>query len=364
MSAISLRELSDYLSEVLAAECAETYWIRAEIASLNVRSGHGYFELVEKSANGTLQAKARATCWSSMYGMLQAYFKEETGMVLQAGMQVLLEVEVTYHAVYGLSLNIVGIDPQYTIGDMQRQRELIIKRLQDEGVFDMQRSLVLPTLVRRIAIVSSEQAAGYEDFIHQLHASPYAFTTTLYPAVVQGDGAERSIVKALDTICERQDEYDVVVIIRGGGAVTDLGCFDNYEIAAHCAQFPLPILTGIGHTKDVSITDMVVLMALKTPTAVATFLIDHMSQQKEVIDRLRQQLKMTAERQILIRKHQLELLGQRIEMCNPERIYKMGYSLTLVNGKVLRHVADVQTGQVMTTYVQDGEIEAVVSNVK
>lgn len=364
MSTISLRELSDYISEVLAAECAETYWIRAEIASLSIRSGHGYFELVEKSAKGVLQAKARATCWSSLYGMLQAYFKEQTGLALQVGMQVLLEVEVNYHAVYGLSLNIVGIDPQYTIGDMQRQRELIIKRLQNEGVFDMQRSLVLPTLVRRIAIVSSEQAAGYEDFIHQLQASPYTFSTTLFPAVVQGEGAERSIVKALDAICERHDAYDVVVIIRGGGAVTDLGCFDNYEIAAHCAQFPLPVLTGIGHTKDVSITDMVVFMALKTPTAVATFLVERMSQQKEVIERLRQQLKMTAERQILIRKHQLQLLSQRIEMCNPERIYRMGYSLTFVDGKVLRRVADVRVGQVLTTYVHDGEIEAVVSHVK
>ena len=356
MKTLGLKELCDCIGDAVAMEMAGSWWVCAEIASLTMRGGHGYLELVEKGQKGLLQAKVRATCWSSLWGMLQAYFAEQTGMPLQVGMQVLVEVEVNYHAVYGLSLNIVGIDPQYTMGDLQRQREQTIRRLQEDGVWDMQRSLTLPTLVKRIAVVSSAQAAGYEDFIHQLAAGGFGMETTLFEAVVQGDGAEKSILQALNQIASKADSWDAVVIIRGGGSSTDLGCFDSYEIASHCAQFPLPILTGIGHTKDVSIVDMVVHLPLKTPTAVAAFLIDRMAGLQEQLTRLRQRLQMTAERQILIRKHQLDMLRQRLEMCNPERIYKMGYSVTTVNGKVIRSQAEVAAGQRLVTCLADGEI--------
>lgn len=360
MSSLSLIELCNRIEEAICDSLQPTYWIRAEIASLTTRGGHGYWELVDKGQSGILSAKVRATCWSSIYGMLQAYFREQTGVNLEVGMQVLVEVEVSFHAVYGLSLNIINIDPQYTTGDLKKQRDLTIQKLQQEGIWDMQRMLRLPSLIKRIAIISSSKAAGYEDFMHQLQASPYAFSTTLYEAIMQGDQAENSLIAALNAAYECADDYDIVVIIRGGGSTTDLTCFDSYEVAAHCAQFPLPIFTGIGHTKDISITDMVAHSALKTPTAVAADLISRMDDQAKILEQWRQRLVQTAQRQILIRRHVLELLNQRLTMRNPEYIYHMGYSLATVDGRVIMSVKDVQPGDIITTHLNDGETQSTV----
>ncbi len=366
MISYSLSQFSDLIGQALAVEFDDPYWVRAEIASLSCKGGHGYFDLVEKGSDGILAAKLRATCWANTYAMLSAYFEQEAGVKLQAGMQVLLQVEVHWHDVYGLSLNILNIDPQYTVGDLAKQRQDTIKKLQDEGILDMQQSLTLPTLVRRIAVISSDSAAGYEDFINQLNPTPlhpYSSTplhATLFPAIMQGDYAEASILKALAAIAEREDEFDVVVIIRGGGANTDMSCFDNYLLAATCAQFPLPIITGIGHTRDVSILDLVAHKALKTPTAVAAFLSDRLMEEVNRVEDLRRRLKQTAERQILIRRHVLEMLAQRIAACNPERIYKMGYSLTTINGQPLTGKNQVKAGQTIVTHLSDGEIESVV----
>ncbi|MCQ2333021.1 MAG: exodeoxyribonuclease VII large subunit [Paludibacteraceae bacterium] len=357
MRSYSLSQLCEQIQDALSMELADTYWVRAEIASLTIRGGHCYLELVEKTdSTGLLSAKVRATCWSNVYKMLSAYFAEETGSALQVGMQVLLEVEVQFHAVYGLSLNICNIDPTYTVGDMARQRAETIARLQQDGVFDLQQSLTLPSLIHRIAVVSSDTAAGYEDFVHQLQASHYAVHTTLFAATMQGDQAERSIIAALRAICEVVEDFDVVVIIRGGGSTTDLTCFDSYDLASHCAQFPLPILSGIGHTRDVSVVDMVVYAALKTPTAVAASIVERFDVASEQLRDWRRRLQMTAERQILIRKHALELLRQRLSMCSPQRIYQMGYSLLTVNGKVVESAQDVKPGQQICTHLQDGVV--------
>lgn len=354
---LALSELCDYINDVLRSELTETYWVRAEIASLSTKSGHGYLELVEKPEGSSLpKARMRATCWANIYPMLCAYFEQETGSRLQTGMQVLLEVEVSFHSAYGLSLNILNIDPRFTVGDMARQRQETIRRLTDEGVIDMQHQLSLPTLVQRIAVISAESAAGYGDFCDQLRQGGFRFTTALYPAIMQGDNAERSILAALDAIAAVEEDYDCVVIIRGGGATTDLSCFDSYLLAACCAQFPLPVLTGIGHTRDVSILDMVAYHALKTPTAVAAFLLDRLTIQQERLDTLRRRLAQTAERQVLIRRHTLEMLAQRIQACNPERIYAKGYSLTTVNGHILRSIHQVQPGEQVTTHLSDGEL--------
>lgn len=369
------------IGEALAVELPETYWVRAEIASLSEKGGHLYLELIEKGKREILVAKQRATCWSNLQTMLQAYFEQETGSRLQAGMQVLVEVEVNYHAVYGLSLNIVNIDPRYTLGDMARQRQETIRQLQEEGIIDMQKELVLPTLAKRIAVVSAAGAAGYGDFCDQLYASPYPFSTQLFAATMQGDNAERSIIAALGAIAAQEEDFDAVVIIRGGGASTDLSCFDRYTLCAHCAQFPLPIISGIGHTRDVSVLDMVAHTALKTPTAVAAYLIERMDIQSARIDDLQQRLLRTADRQILLRQHRIdewqqrleqanrqlllrqshkiELIEQRIAACSPERIYRMGYSLLKCNGKAVHSVRDVAAGDVLTTCVQDGEIHSV-----
>ena len=274
MKTFSLRELCDCIQDVIEHELPERYWVCAEVGSMSTR-GHCYMELVEKGENGILAAKVRATCWSNVYTLLSAYFTQETGQALRAGMQVLIEVSIEFHAVYGLSLNIWNIDPTYTIGDLAKQRQATIRRLTEEGVMELQQALTIPSLPRRVAVVSSADAAGYEDFCNQLKHNRFGFTfhTHLYPAVMQGDTAPKSIIGALNEIASVEDDWDVVVIIRGGGASSDLGCFDDYDLANHCAQFPLPIIAGIGHTRDVSVVDMVTHTSVKTPTAAAEHLI-------------------------------------------------------------------------------------------
>ena len=383
MKQYSLSELCEWIQDVVGNDMPDRYWVRAEIASMSVR-GHCYMELVEKSENGILAAKMRATCWNNVYALLSAYFTQETGQSLHVGLQVLLEVSVEYHAVYGLNLNVWNIDPTYTLGDLAKQRQATIRQLTEDGVMELQRALVVPTLPRRVAVISSADAAGYGDFCDQLKHNRYGFEffVQLYPAVVQGDTAPKSIVDALSAIAEQEEEWDVVVIIRGGGASTDLSCFDDYILASHCAQFPLPIVAGIGHTRDVSVVDMVVHTSVKTPTAAAEWLVQHVALQVErlaeldvrihratqgVVNRERnrlvgyQQRMISAVYQALAReKNRLSLWGKTIDLHSPERIFKMGYSLTTVNGKVVRAAQEVMKGDVLETHTHNGVIQSVV----
>lgn len=382
MTSLSLSELCVLLDEQLQQSFPSTYWVRAEIAQLTDK-GHCYLELVEKSEKNIFAAKMRATCWSNTWQLLSAYFLQETGRRPEAGMQVLVEVSIEFHPVYGLSLNIHNIDPSFTLGDLARQRQLTLEQLERDGVLDLNRSLPLPTLIRRIAVISAEGAAGYGDFCHQLQDTPYGlrFTTQLFPAVMQGDGAARSIIAALNAIAENSDDFDAVAIIRGGGSTTDLTCFDTYELASHCAQFPLPIFSGIGHTRDVSIVDRVVHSSLKTPTAVAEALIDHNAQQLVRLDQLRQRLARVATQMVAVRRQQIEQLrltlqytisstiqkernqlqmfSQAIALHSPEQIFRKGYSLTLRDGKPVRHAADVPSGTTLTTVLADGTLTSV-----
>lgn len=361
MESLSLRELCELIRLSIEHTMPERYWVRAEIASLSQRGGHAYFDLVDKGQDAQMAAKVRATCWASTYHMLSAYFREESGQMLQTGMQILVEVEVNFHPVYGLSLNILNIDPTYTIGELARQRQETLRRLQEEGVMELQHELSLPTLVRRLAVVSSPQAAGYEDFVHQLESAvPGYFHIALYPALMQGEQSAMSIIHALDTIYGHMDDYDAVVIIRGGGATTDLSSYDNYDLASHAAQFPLPIITGIGHTRDMSILDMVAYLSLKTPTAVAAYFLDRLMKERDRLMDLRTRLLRTADRQIMLRRHQLELLSQRLESCSPERIFARGYSLVTHNGQVVKSVHELKKGEVMETHLKDGVVVSVV----
>lgn len=383
MKQYSLSELCQNIEEVLAEEFASTYWVRAEVASLSVR-GHCYMELVEKASTKNIAAKVRATCWQQIYGILSPYFEAETGQKLSVGMQVLLEVEVSFHAVYGLSLNIVGIDPTFTLGDMARQRQETIQRLKDDGVMDMQSSLEIPSLPRRIAVISSADAAGYGDFCHQLenNSGGFQFRTQLFAAIMQGEQSAKSIIQSLQQIADEIDKWDIVVIVRGGGASTDLRNFDDYELASHCAQFPLPIIAGIGHTRDISIVDMVVHSSVKTPTAAAEWLINAMQQQADRIaelytrlqraiqhtinqqhiriEQLQQTLQFTSKKHLYQLRSQLEMWQKTIELHSPERIYRMGYSLTTVDGKVVKSIHDVKAGQQLQTHTADGTITSVV----
>lgn len=383
MKQYSLSELCTEIQEVVENDLLERYWVRAEIASLSAR-GHCYMELVEKAENNTLAAKVRATCWNNVYSLLSAYFIQETGQALRVGMQVLVEVSVDFHPVYGLSLNIWNIDPTYTQGDLAKQRQATIRRLTEDGVMELQQSLEIPTLVRKVAVISAADAAGYGDFCDQLKNNRFGFRfeLSLFAATMQGDHAPRSIIQALGKIASEEEKWDIVVIIRGGGATTDLGCFDDYELASHCAQFPLPILSGIGHTRDMSIVDMVTHTSVKTPTAAAEWLIERVAEQVERVNQLEvrlqratqyavvqennklqaylQRMSYSAQRLIMQEQNKLQMWGKTIELHSPERIFKMGYSLTTLNGKPVMKKEDVKDGDVLKTYVQDGVVESVV----
>jgi len=383
MEKYSLKELCDWIQEIVENDLPDRYWVCAEIASMSVR-GHCYMELVEKAENGILAAKVRATRWSNVYHLLSAYFLQETGQSLHTGLQVMLEVSVEYHAVYGLSLNVWNIDPTYTLGDLAKQRQATIQQLTEDGVMDLQKALQIPSLPRRVAVISSADAAGYGDFCDQLKHNRFGFKfhVQLYPAVVQGDTAARSVVQALNSIAALEEEWDVVSIIRGGGASTDMSCFDDYNLASHCAQFPLPIIAGIGHTRDVSVVDMVVHTSVKTPTAAAEWLIERVAEQVERVGSLMLRLQRATQNAVSREKNRLLLYEQQIfnavrgkavrergkldlwmktiELHSPERIFKMGYSLTMVNGKMVRSQSEVNEGDMLETHLHDGVIQSVV----
>lgn len=289
---MTLGELQRQVRDVLADRFALPVWVSAEISEIKVNySGHCYLELIEKGdRDAVASAQARAVIWRSRYAQIASYFAAETGSPLGAGMRILARVLVSYHELYGFSLQITDIDPAFTLGDMERRRRQTIDRLKAEGVWDMNRRLPLPPAVQRIAVVSSAQAAGWQDFCNELDKSPYRFHVELFDAFMQGTAAEDSIVGALGGVAERLDEFDAVVVIRGGGSRSDLNCFDSYRLCNHVAQFPLPVLTGIGHDKDVAVADMVAHTALKTPTAVAVWLVERMTAAEGAIDNAALQL--------------------------------------------------------------------------
>ncbi len=296
----TLFELNEQIKDTLCEAFPSTVWVVAEVSELKEnRSGHCYLELVEKVDNEII-ARSRATIWSYTYRMLKPYFETTTGQFFSHGIKVLIQVTVEFHSAYGLSLNIKDIDPTYTVGDMALQRKEIIARLKNEGIFDMNRELQLPLVPQKIAVISSKTAAGYQDFVHQLNSNAHGFIfyTQIFEAWMQGTGAVKSIIGALDRIYQYEDFFDAVAIIRGGGATADLSCFDNYELALNLVQFPLPVVTGIGHEKDDTIIDLVAHTRMKTPTAVAEFFIngverfyDHLlDKEEEIIRRVREKL--------------------------------------------------------------------------
>ena len=286
---LTLYELNSLVREVLECEMPDEYWVEAELSECRESRGHCYMELIQKDeTTATPIAKASARCWASKWMLVRPYFERTTGQQLHAGMKVLLKVYAQFHEAYGFSWIVTDIDPTYTLGDMARKRQEIIRQLKEEGVFDLQKELQLPLFCQRIAVISSETAAGYGDFCNQLADNPYGlqFQVRLFPAIMQGEGVEQSIINALERIYHYQSSninspFDAVVIIRGGGATSDMSGFDTLALAENVANFPLPIITGIGHDRDESILDMVSHTRVKTPTAAAVLLIDHL---KEVLD--------------------------------------------------------------------------------
>ena len=275
---VSLSELQLIIRDSLYMSLPDFYWVIAEISELKENNaGHCYIELIEKHPDEkNVRAHIKAIIWSNRYRFLRAFFENATGESLREGLKILIKTKVEYHELYGLSLVISDIDPAFTIGEMAVKKQLIIKKLEQEGVFSMNKEIEFPNVPQRIAVISSKNAAGYSDFINHLknNSFGYVFYTALIEASLQGKETEQDIISALDRIALYSYLFDLVVIIRGGGSQTDLSWFDNYNIAYHVTQFPLPVVTGIGHDKDISITDMVAHTALKTPTAVADFLVD------------------------------------------------------------------------------------------
>lgn len=267
----------------------DSYWVEAELLDCHEGNGHCYMELVQKDEySNTPVARARANCWRSTWMRLRPRFENITGQRLHAGMKVLLQVKATFHPAYGFSWNIIDIDPTYTMGDLARRRQEIIAALKEEGVFDLNKSIGIPMFAQRIAVISSETAAGYGDFCGQLADNPYGFQfgTRLFPAVMQGEMVEQSVISALDSINAEIEEFDVVVIIRGGGATSDLSGFDTLALAENVANFPLPVITGIGHDRDESVLDMISCVRVKTPTAAADFLISNLADTLATIEDL------------------------------------------------------------------------------
>lgn len=474
----SLFELQQQVKSCLDDSFALPIWVKAEISEMTVnRSGHCYLDLIETEPNSdTVIARCRATIWSYTFRMLKPYFETTTGQSFTEGIKVLLQAKIEYHEVYGISLNIRDIDPVYTLGDLARQRQEIIRRLKEDGVFDMNKDLELPVVAQRIAVISSPTAAGLQDFLDQLHQNKHQFVfyTKLFPAIMQGNEAPRSIMASLEQIFTYEDWFDVVVIIRGGGSQLDLACFDQYELAFHVAQFPLPVITGIGHDKDDSVVDLVAHTRLKTPTAVAEFLISgaiafaqelaelekhfteliadqleenrsrlneaadrlndlvsemiqsqqnrlilasvHLANRSELflknqqnelrqiisearnktrqlvvnqnhqLDRSVNQLKFGIKEQVFksknrltqfqhlveIRTHELlraekknlATIQEKLRLVDPQNILKRGYSLTTVNGKIVKSVTQIQTGDRLETKLSDGTVESTVEKIR
>lgn len=316
MNAIPLSQLANQVKAALSASFTEPIWIVAEIQEFNVnRTGHCYMELVEKDTDSDkLLAKIKATIWAYTFRMLRPYFESTTGYSFGAGLKLMFKANVVFHELYGFSLNITDVDPNYTLGDISRRRQEVISQLQADGVMELNKEFELSEVPQRIAIISSPTAAGYGDFYDQLHNNDHGFVfyTALFSATMQGDSTETSIIQALEKIYEYEEYFDVVVIIRGGGSKSDLAAFDTYDLAFNIAQFPLPVLAGIGHERDQSVVDLVAFQSLKTPTAVAEFLIDKIHQIASEINTLHNDLHNSASEYVGTQKSIVERLSSKL----------------------------------------------------
>jgi exodeoxyribonuclease VII large subunit len=412
----SLLELNSLVREAIENALPMEYWVEAELSECRESRGHCYMELIQKDElSATPIAKAQAKCWANKWLTIRPYFERTTGQQLHIGMKVLLKVYPQFHEAYGFSWIVTDIDPTYTLGDMARKRQEIIQKLKAEGVFDLQKELQLPVFCQHIAVISSQTAAGYGDFCNQLADNPYnfKFETQLFPAIMQGESIGQSIIAALERIYQMQTEnlelrtslFDCVVIIRGGGATSDMSGFDTLALAENVANFPIPIITGIGHDRDESVLDMVSHTRVKTPTAAAALLIDHLkavqetiegaqsmithyvqqklsianshlsiisesiprlfsvvkTRQEAKIDALYTRMPMLIERRLTTESHRLQLIDEKLKALDPALLLARGYSITLHNGKSVRNPQQLQPGDEIETRVEKGIIKSIIA---
>ena len=408
-SHLTLRQLNLLVREAVELHLPDEYWVEAELSECREHGGHCYMELIEKDPHSnTPVARASAKCWRQTWQLLRPHFERTTSQPLRPGLKVLLRVHAQYHEAYGFSWIVTDIDPTYTLGDMARRRQEIIAQLKAEGIFDLQRELSLPLFCQRIAIISAPTAAGYGDFVRQLEDNAYGlhFSVQLFPAVMQGEQVEASVISALNAIYDRSSNFDVVVIIRGGGGTADLSGFDTLALAENVAQFPLPIITGIGHDRDESILDMVSNTRVKTPTAAAAFLIDNLhrvlehieqaegalqhyvtrrialqqqrisqlatliptlaqrrlSDERHRIDLLQNRLPVVLDRRLTAQHHCLEQLELKLQGFDPQVLLRRGYSITLHKGHAVRSAADLHPGDEIETRVEHGTIHSTITH--
>ena len=427
--ALTLYELNQMVHETITISMPDEYWVEAEISDIREVRGHCYMELIQKDEYGnTPLARASAKCWKNKWMYISPHFERITGHILRAGMKILVQVYADFHETYGFSWIITDIDPTFTMGDMARKRQDIIRKLQEAGVLELQKELSLPLFTQRIAVISSEQAAGYGDFCNQLAENDYGFQfkLSLFRSIMQGEQIESSIISALNEINRQIDHFDVVVIIRGGGSTSDLSGFDSLLLAENVANFPLPVITGIGHDRDESVLDLVSHIRVKTPTAVATLLIDHLIEVYNRISDAQEELIQMVQRRIEIEKirlnvisekvpvlfslvsnrqnawfdnlflriqnaitnritqteqylnslsktlsplyehirirenHRLEILQQKIKAQDPMLILNRGYSITTLNGRVIRNAKNLKKGDALCTQMAKGKVTSIV----
>jgi len=342
-------------------------WLRAEVSAVKARNGgHCYLELSQSDESG-LVAKSSAVIWSSKYRFIAPYFETVTGSPISAGMVILVEAQVSYSELYGLTLVINDIDPEYSVGVKELERQKTIERLQKEGLMGLQSELVLPALPYRLAVISAEDAAGYRDFMRHLHENPYGFVfgTELFPALMQGASAPGSIIAALDAIMECGTEYDAVLVLRGGGSKLDLSCFDDYELAASIAQYPLPVLTAIGHDQDHHVADMVAYEYVKTPTALADFFLEIYEDEDARLSSYLTRMKMAFTSRIALMESALNVLQARIAGADPRKILERGYALALDgDGRVMKGAAGRPEGDRMSVMFADGTLDCMVEGIR
>ena len=386
---IDLLELQQRLKEGVESLFPKRIWMKAEVSAVKARNGgHCYMELSQSDGKG-LQAKANAIIWSSKYRFIAPYFESVTGSAIQEGMVILVEVQVNYSELYGLSLIINDIDPEYSVGVKEAERQKTIERLRKEGLIGLQKELQLPLLPYRLAVISAEDAAGYRDFIRHLEENPYGFKVepVLFPALMQGADCPSSIISAMDCIMDGGEEWDAVLILRGGGAKLDLACYDNYDLAAVIAQYPLPVLTAVGHDQDFHVCDMVAYEYLKTPTALADYIMDIYEEEDErisscetrvrlavsnrlyressVLDSLAARIKGGFSLKIAAMESTLQVLQTRIESADPRRILERGYALAVDgDGVVLKSASGRTAGDKVSVMFADGTLDCTVNTVR
>ena len=426
MKHLRLSELNHLIKETLDANLQPTYWLVAEIGEMRVAGkGHCYLELIEKVEDEII-SRMRGNIWAYNYRAISGWFESITGQPLKSGMEILCQAAITYHPVFGMSLTIKDVDPNYTLGERARRKQQIIQQLKQDGIFDMNRELTLPLVAQKIAVISSSTAAGFGDFMDQISANQYGykFDISLFQAAMQGEQAPLQIIEALHQIADKLDSFDLVAILRGGGSQLDLDCFDNYDLASHIAQFPLPIITGIGHERDETIADLVAHTKVKTPTALAEFLISglvdfeenllyqakmmadkvtaklkdenfRIMQQANILERsvirrlqrdgqsiailseklksytksylreqdrvqleLKKRISRNTNATLKARLQHLELLAQKVNGMDPQKLLERGYSITMVDGKNINEIKNLKKGSKLTTLTKNRTFES------